>query len=66
MVAAVRANPPAVIAIAFEDTTILTPRSSRDELRHFPELHGLILNKYVQDTTIGHFEIWRLVDRERR
>jgi 4-amino-4-deoxy-L-arabinose transferase-like glycosyltransferase len=66
MVAAVRAHPPAVIAIAFEDITILTPRSSRDELTHFPELHGLILSQYVRDTTIGRFELWRRADREQR
>ncbi len=66
MVAAVRANPPAVIAIAFDDVTILTPRSSRDELTHFPELHGLILSQYVPDTTIGRFELWRRTDREQR
>jgi len=66
MVAAVRAHPPAVIAIAFDDITILTPRSSRDELKHFPELHGLILNQYVRDTTIGRFELWRRADREQR
>jgi 4-amino-4-deoxy-L-arabinose transferase-like glycosyltransferase len=66
MVAAVRAHPPAVVAIAFDDVTILTPRSSRDELKHFPELRGLILDQYVQDTTIGNFELWRRADRQRR
>jgi 4-amino-4-deoxy-L-arabinose transferase-like glycosyltransferase len=66
MVAAVRAQPPAVIAVAFDDVTILTPRSSRDELMHFPELHGLILNQYVHDTTIGNFDLWRRADREHR
>jgi 4-amino-4-deoxy-L-arabinose transferase-like glycosyltransferase len=66
MVAAVRAHPPAVVAIAFNDVTILTPRSSRDELTNFPELHGLILNQYVRDKTIGNFEVWRRADREPR
>jgi hypothetical protein len=66
MVAAVRADPPAIVAIAFHDVTILTPRSSRDELTHFPELHGLILNQYVRDKTIGNFELWRRADREPR
>jgi len=64
MVAAFRAHPPAVVAIAFDDTTILTPRSSRDELIHFPELRGLILDQYVRDTVIGNFELWRRADRQ--
>jgi hypothetical protein len=66
MVAAFRAHPPAVVAVAFDDVTILTPRSSRDELKRYPELRGLILNQYVQDTTIGNFELWRRTDRQRR
>jgi len=44
----------------------LTPRSSREELLRFPELRGMILNQYVQDTTIGNFELWRRADRQRR
>ncbi len=66
MVAAVRAHPPAIIAVAFDDITILTPRSSRDELMHFPELHGLILTEYVRDKTIGRFDLWRRADRQQR
>jgi hypothetical protein len=66
MVAAFRAHPPAVVAVAFDDVTILTPLSSRDELKRYPELRGLILNQYVQDTTIGNFELWRRTDRQRR
>jgi len=66
MVAAFRAHPPAVVAVAFDDVNILMPRSSRDELEQFPELHDLILDQYVQDTVIGNFELWRRADRQRR
>jgi len=42
------------------------PRSSRDELELFPELHDLILEQYVLDTTIDNFELWRRADRQPR
>jgi hypothetical protein len=66
MVAAFRANPPAVVAVAFDDVNNLMVRSSRVELKQFPELHNLILSRYVQDTIIGNFELWRRADRPRR
>jgi 4-amino-4-deoxy-L-arabinose transferase-like glycosyltransferase len=66
MVAAFRENPPAVVAVAFDDFNILMPRSSRDELEHFPELRDLILDQYVQDAIIGNFELWQRADRQRR
>jgi hypothetical protein len=66
MVAAFRAHPPAVVAVAFDDVNILMPRSSRDELKRFPELRDLILNQYVLDTIIGNFELWRRADRQHR
>jgi hypothetical protein len=55
-----------VVAVAFDDVNILTPRSSRVELEQFPELYDLILNQYVKDTVIGNFELWRRTDRQRR
>jgi len=66
MLDAFRTDPPAVVAIAFEDANILMPRSSRDELERFPELHALILDQYTLDTIIGNFELWRPIDRRRR
>jgi hypothetical protein len=66
MVAAFRAHPPVVVAVAFDDVNILTPRSSRAELKQFPELYDLIHGQYVQDTIIGNFELWRRTDRQRR
>jgi len=66
MVAAFRAHPPAVVAVAFDDANILMPRSSRDELERFPELRDLIRSQYVQDPSIGNFELWRRADRQRR
>jgi len=66
MVAAFRAHPPAVVAVAFDDVNNLMLRMSRVELKQFPELHELILDQYVRDTTIGKFELWRRADRQRR
>jgi hypothetical protein len=66
MVAAFRAHPPAVVAVAFDDVNNLMLRSSRDDLERFPELRDLILKQYVRDTSIGNFELWRRADRQRR
>jgi hypothetical protein len=66
MAAAFRAHPPAMVAVAFDDVNNLMLRSSRVELKQFPELHDLILDQYVQDTIIGNFELWRRADRQRR
>jgi len=66
MVAAFRAHPPAVVAVAFDDVNNLMLRMSRVELKKFPELYDLILDQYVQDTIIGNFELWRRADRQRQ
>jgi len=66
MVAAFRAHPPAVVAVAFDDVNILMLRPSSDELERFPELRDLIRNQYVLDTTIGNFDLWQRADRQHR
>jgi hypothetical protein len=66
MVAAFRAHPPAVVAVAFDDVNNLMRRMSRVELKQFPELHELILEQYVQDMIIGNFELWRRTESQHR
>jgi 4-amino-4-deoxy-L-arabinose transferase-like glycosyltransferase len=66
MIAEFQENPPVLVAVAFDDVNNLMLRSSRVELKQFPELHELILKDYVKDITIGNFELWRRTDAERR
>jgi hypothetical protein len=66
MIAAFRAHPPAVVAVAFDDTNILMLGPSRHELKRFPQLRGLIREQYVLDAVIGNFELWKRADHQPR